>query len=412
MQKALRKDKTAAADKQNHAQDLRSTLDWLRAQGDLIETDKAVDPDLEVTGLQKHMDGGCPVLFNNVKGKPNHRVVTNLFGDMNVINKMFGWKDDAERVRKLAYALSHPLKPVEIPQSEAPCQEHVIKKPKDVNEYMVPIRHTTYEPELTVGSGIRCVTGEQFDGGSDLGYNRMNFRWGNVGTFQISPGSHMWQVVNKYYKDDEPVPITMCFGVPPACTLLAGAGFDYAILPMGCDEIGIAGAVQGAPIRLVKARTVDAMALADAELVLEGYVNPRDRRFETKESEDAGVQGRFHFHPEWAGYMGKAYKAPTFHVTARDHAQAADQADHLRARRAHARRPQHRHHGARGGDLRAVQPAAARHRPGRGDPLLHDRLGRLHHPGQEAPPDRRGLAAQLPRRGRCRARRACGSRSR
>src|SRR5262245_61929141 len=75
-------------------------------------------------------------------------------------------------------------------------------------------------------------------------------------------------------------------------------------------------AVQGTPIRLVKARTVDAMAIADSELVLEGYVDPRDRRFETKESEDAGVQGRFHFHPEWAGYMGKAYKAPTFHVTA------------------------------------------------------------------------------------------------
>ena len=73
--------------------------------------------------------------------------------------------------------------------------------------------------------------------------------------------------------------------------------------------------MQGAPIRLVKARTVDAMALADCELVLEGYVDPRDRRFETKEAEDAGIQGRYHFHPEWAGYMGKAYKAPTFHVT-------------------------------------------------------------------------------------------------
>ena len=201
-------------------------------------------------------------------------------------------------------------------QSVAPCQEVVIENPKDVNEYMVPIRHTTYEPELTVGSGIRCVTGEHFEGGSDLGYNRMNFRWGNVGTFQISPGSHMWQVVNKYYKQDEPVPITMCFGVPPACTLLAGAAFGYAIMPQGCDEIGIAGAVQGAPIRLVKARTVNAMALADAEIVLEGYVNPKDRRFETKEAEDSGVQGRHHFHPEWAGYMGKAYKAPTFHVTA------------------------------------------------------------------------------------------------
>jgi 4-hydroxy-3-polyprenylbenzoate decarboxylase len=108
----------------------------------------------------------------------------------------------------------------------------------------------------------------------------------------------------------------MNFCLPPSCTLMAGAGFDYVILPQGCDEIGIAGAVQGAPVRLVKARTVDALSVADAEVVLEGYVNPRDRRFETAESEKAGIQGRFHFHPEWAGYMGKAYKAPTFHVTA------------------------------------------------------------------------------------------------
>jgi UbiD family decarboxylase len=144
----------------------------------------------------------------------------------------------------------------------------------------------------------------------------MNFRWGNVGTFQISPGSHMWQVANRHYKSDEPIPITICFGVPPSCTMLAGAGFDYVILPEGCDEIAIAGALQGSPVRLVKARTVDSLTLADAEVVLEGYVNPRDRRFETAESEASGVQGRHHFHPEWSGYMGKAYKGPTFHCTA------------------------------------------------------------------------------------------------
>src|SRR5262250_295296 len=114
--------KTAKAET-HHARDLRSALAWLKSQGDLIETDKTVDPDLEVTGLQKHMDGGCPVMFNNVKGKPNHRV----------INKMFGWKSDAERVRKLAAALRKPLKPEIIAQSEAPVQEHVIEKPKDVN---------------------------------------------------------------------------------------------------------------------------------------------------------------------------------------------------------------------------------------------------------------------------------------
>ena len=295
--------------------DLRGTLEWLKAEGDLIETDREVDPDIEIISLQKHFDGGCPILFNNVKGKPNHRVVSNVFGDIQVVNKMFGWKNDRDRTVRLSRALDHPIPPVEIGQNEAPCQEVVIENPNDVNQYLVPIRHTEYEPELTIGSGIRFISGDYFDGGTDLGYNRMNFRWGNVGTFQISPGSHMWQVVSKHYKEDEPVPITVCFGVPPSCTLMAGAGFDYVILPQGCDEVGIAGAVQGSPVRMVKARTVDAMSLADAEVVLEGYVNPRDRRFETAESEESGIQGRHHFHPEWSGYMGKAYKAPTFHCT-------------------------------------------------------------------------------------------------
>ncbi len=59
------------------------------------------------------------------------------------------------------------------------------------------------------------------------------------------------------------------------------------------------------------------MALADAEIVLEGYVNPRDRRFETKESEDSGIAGP----PPLPSGMGRLYgqrpaKAPRFHVTA------------------------------------------------------------------------------------------------
>src|SRR5207247_2263876 len=117
-------------------------------------------------------------------------------------------------------------------------QQEVITDDLDVNKYIFPIRHTHLESEITIGSGNSVVVGDKFWGGSHIGYNRMNFRWGNVGTFQISPGSHMWQVMTKYYKD------------------------------------------------------------------------------ETAESEKADVQGRYHFHPEWAGYMGKAYKAPTFHVTA------------------------------------------------------------------------------------------------
>ncbi|HZU17327.1 MAG TPA: UbiD family decarboxylase [Candidatus Dormibacteraeota bacterium] len=297
-------------------QSLRDTVAWLRREGLLLETEVEVSNDLELTGIQKHLDGTLPILFHNVRGYPHHQLVTNLFTNMRIVERWFGWADARDRTRKLAHALTHPIAPVVVPQDEAPCQEEVFTQDLEVNRYVVPIRHTALESELTVGSGCSVVVGDLFHGGSHIGYNRMNFRWGNVGTFQSAPGSHMWQVITEHYRDPDGIPITMCFGIPVAANLIAGGGFDYVILPRGGDELGAAGAVQGFPIRLVKARTVDAYALADCELVLEGYIRPRDKRYETREAEEHDVQGRYHFHPEWAGYMGKAYKAPTFHVTA------------------------------------------------------------------------------------------------
>ncbi len=309
-------EKTAKRETRRDITSLRSTLEFLKAQGDVLESDVEVDPDLEITGLQKHFDGGPVLMFDRVKGKPHARAITNLFSDMAVIHRIFGFESDHDRIRRIARAMNQPLRPVEVPQAEAPCQQEVLTDDLDVNKYITAIRHTALETELTVGSGISCVVGPYFGGGSHIGYNRMNFRWGSVGTFQASPGSHMWQVITEHYKDEKPIPLTMCFGVPPACTLVAGGGFDYVILPKGCDEIGVAGAIQGSPVKIVKARTVDAWAIAESEYVLEGHLHPRDKRYETAESEKAGVQGKYFFHPEWAGYMGKAYKAPTFHVTA------------------------------------------------------------------------------------------------
>ena len=111
---------------------LRSTLDWLRAEGNLLETDVEVDPDLEITGIQKHFDGSLPILFNNVKGYPHARVVTNFFANMDIPDRLFGWDGPKDRTRKLAYALTHPIPPVEIPQAEATCQEEVITDDLDV----------------------------------------------------------------------------------------------------------------------------------------------------------------------------------------------------------------------------------------------------------------------------------------
>ncbi|MEE9611258.1 MAG: hypothetical protein V3W19_08400, partial [Desulfatiglandales bacterium] len=175
--------------------DLRGTLEWLRSENLLLETDVEANPDLDITGVQKHLDGSCPILFNNLKGYPHLRAVTNLFANTSVMNKVFGWPNDRERTKVLAHALTHPISPVEIGQDEAPVQQHVITDDLDVNKWVLAIRHTPLETEFTIGSGQSVVVGKYFDEGSHVGYNRMSFRWGNVGTFQSAPGSHMWQVM-------------------------------------------------------------------------------------------------------------------------------------------------------------------------------------------------------------------------
>src|SRR5438105_15101463 len=88
---------------------LPGTLEWLRRNGLMLETDVEVSGDLELTGVQKHLDGSLPLLFNNVKGYPQDRVVTNLFASIDVIDQLFGWESPQASTRTLAPALTHPL---------------------------------------------------------------------------------------------------------------------------------------------------------------------------------------------------------------------------------------------------------------------------------------------------------------
>ena len=47
--------------------DLRGAIEWMKKEGDILITDKEVDPDLEITGIQKQLDGGCPILWGGRK---------------------------------------------------------------------------------------------------------------------------------------------------------------------------------------------------------------------------------------------------------------------------------------------------------------------------------------------------------
>ena len=68
---------------------LPATVNWLRDSGLLLETDVEVNPDLELIGIQKGLDGSYPILFNTVQGFPHVRALTNLFANYGIIERMY-----------------------------------------------------------------------------------------------------------------------------------------------------------------------------------------------------------------------------------------------------------------------------------------------------------------------------------
>ncbi len=99
--------------------------------------------------------------------------------------------------------------------------------------------------------------------------------------------------------------VAIALGTDPAITYAATAP-----LPPGIDEFMFAGFLRGAPVQLAKCSTVDLEVPADAEIVLEGYVDKAERRRE----------GPFGDH---TGYYSLADDYPVFHLTAMHHRRGA-----------------------------------------------------------------------------------------
>ena len=99
---------------------LRTTLDDLEAQGRLVRTETPVDPDLEIAGIQKKLDGGPTMLFENVEGWDHARFAVNMFANRLRIDDLFGFESRRNRTERIAEAVSNPIPPVEVSPDEAP----------------------------------------------------------------------------------------------------------------------------------------------------------------------------------------------------------------------------------------------------------------------------------------------------
>jgi 4-hydroxy-3-polyprenylbenzoate decarboxylase len=84
------------------------------------------------------------------------------------------------------------------------------------------------------------------------------------------------------------------------------------------DELGVAGALQNAPVEICRATTVETYAIAESEWVIEGYIMP-EPCWETDAAEKAGLDGATFLFPEWHGYQGTAVTGNRLQITAITH---------------------------------------------------------------------------------------------
>ena len=122
----------------------------------------------------------------------------------------------------------------------------------------------------------------------------------NAGIDLIAP-SDLRAIYMEAVARKEPLPVAYVVGAHPADYMAA----MFAI--PGVDEFDVIGAVRGAPVPMVKCVTNDIRVPADAEYVLEGYLDPRGH------TEPEGPYG------EYVGYYGVVKRNPLFRLTAITH---------------------------------------------------------------------------------------------
>ena len=297
-----------------HVESLRQALSWL---GDEVKYLKGeVSPILEMTAINKAFDDGPVFVAQNIVGYPNARFVASLFGRRDRLHRLMGAGTSKEAARRILQAMKEPLPPLTV--SDAPCQEVLIPGDQvDPFSLFPMVTHTEKDGGRFFGSGVHLLGGRYAGGKSQLAFYRMSFRGKNFASINMFPGGHGDQIAQQHHRERIPCTVNIC--PPPMVELMAVGSLNPILFPAVPDELGMAGALQGAPVALVPAKTVDAYAIAQSEWVIEGYIVPAERVWETQEAETLGVQGKAMFHPEYAGYMGHAYRGRKFEVTAVTH---------------------------------------------------------------------------------------------
>ena len=302
---------------------LRHFLKTLNEAGELRIIKEPVSPYLEISRFtdreSKSPDGGKALYFRKVKGSP-FPVVTNLFGSPRRICMALGVTDlDELGARIYRYLNLNPPRNLKealdiiplvfgavkfFPRTSRakppPCQEVVLKN-SAVDLTTLPVLHCWPKdagPFITLPV---VITQSPVTGRRNVGMYRMQVfdRCTTAMHWHVhKDGAHYY---GEYARLKKRMPVAVAIGADPAVIYAATAP-----MPRGIDEMVLAGFIRKKPVPMARCVTVDLQVPAEAEFVLEGYVEPGELR----------TEGPFGDH---TGYYSPADAYPVFHVTAVTH---------------------------------------------------------------------------------------------
>jgi UbiD family decarboxylase len=266
--------------------DFQEHLARLEARGLLTRIDRPINKDTELHPLARwQFQGGLPeserraFLFTNVVDSSGRRydmpvAVGALAANAEIYAVGMGRPVD-EVGAAWTEALAHPVAPVRV--ASAPCQQVVITGDDlrgpgkglaalpvpvstpgfDAAPYLTATLAVTHDPE----TGIRNMGTYrgQLKASDRLGV-RMASRIGGAGGYQH------WL---KHRKMKTPMPCAIVIGAAPVVVFTGPQK-----LAIDADEMAVAGALAGAPVRTAKCVTIDCEVPADAEIVIEGLIDP------------------------------------------------------------------------------------------------------------------------------------------
>jgi len=293
---------------------LRSFLDLLRRENDLVTIETEVDPCLELAEVHRRVidRNGPALLFRRVKGSP-YPVVTNLFGTAKRIDLAFGPRPEqfVREIVKVAESLIPP-KPSKLWHHRKLALEFLKLGTRNVSR--APVTETVDQPARL--DQLPVLTTWQEDGGPfitlPLVYTEHPVtRKHNLGIYRMqvydesTAGLH-WQIQKgggfHYHaaeKLGQPLPVTVFLGGPPA--LLVSA---VAPLPEDVPELMLASLLNGSKLKVTDSPKGGWHRLiAEAEFALVGNAPPKERRLE----------GPFGDH---YGYYSLEHEYPVFHCDA------------------------------------------------------------------------------------------------